>query len=503
MNIAKSIVLFALAFITSSTFVQGQIKGDLPKHRLPSPIYSPEPSFVDLYWKAWELAWDRVTYQEGVPQSPYMDENLWEDTIWIWDTEFMVLFCRYAPDVFPGIQSLDNFYKCILDKYPTSLRIQHPDNPPFYSWVEWEYYKMTGDRDRLQKVLIDNRWLQRHYQWFDSLKIGTKLHFEHAPILLQKEGIGYLWGNIQSGMDNTPRTSDAISDKEMLWMDALAQQALSALYISRIAKELGREDIAEEYDSLYADGKRLLNDYYWDETDGFYYDLNSSDNTHIKVRTPAVYWTMLAEVPDREQASRVAAFAADSLEFGGKYPWPTVSRRHHGYEPETGDYWRGGIWLPTAYMSTKALEAYGYHDLADENALKLLRQMDETYRTYSPATIWEAYSPTAPRPSEHLWTYKPRERVRPDFCGWSALGPISLFIENVLGFHNIDAQARLVEWRKKGDGNQGIRNLRFGDTITDIVANGSKLTVSSNQQYTLRVNGKNYKVKKGNNKFKI
>lgn len=498
------LVLLLEALLPMALLAQNQSKGPLPKEMLPTPVYSPEPGFVDLYWKAWELAWDRVKYQEGVPQSPYMDENLWDDTIWIWDTEFMVLFCRYAPDIFPGIQSLDNFYRCILEQDATSLRIQHPDNPPFYSWVEWEYYKVTGDRERLNTVFVDHQWPQRHYQWFDSLKIGTQLHFEHAPILLQKEDLGYRWGDVQSGMDNTPRTADAISVKDMLWMDAAAQQALSALYISRVANELGRSDIAAEYDSLYSAGKQLLNDYYWDETDGFYYDINSSDTTHIKVRTPAVYWAMLAEIPDKQQADRVAAYAADPLEFGGRYPWPTVSRRHRCYDNATGDYWRGAVWLPTAYMATKALETYGYCQLADENALRLLRQMEETYSTFSPATIWECYSPSAPEPSIHTLPYNGKsERVRPDFCGWSALGPISLFIENVLGFNNIDANARLVEWRKKGDGTQGIHNLRFGDTVTDIVADGNKLSVDSNHPYTLRINGKDLSIKIGKNKFNI
>ena len=135
------LIICILLFIPFQLEAQGGVKGELKKELLPQPVFSENPHFVDLYWKTWELAWGRVKYQEGVFQSPYMDENLWDDTIWIWDTEFMVLFCRYAPDIFPGIESLDNFYESILNKKSSSLRIQHPDNPPFYSWVEYEYYK--------------------------------------------------------------------------------------------------------------------------------------------------------------------------------------------------------------------------------------------------------------------------------------------------------------------------------------------------------------------------
>ncbi len=84
-------------------------------------------------------------------------------------------------------------------------------------------------------------------------------------------------------------------------------------------------------------------------------------------------------------------------------------------------------------MSTKALETYGYHDVAHENARRLLAQMSETYKTFEPHSIWECYSPSAARPGQRV-DGENLTLVAQDFCGWSALGPISLFIENVLGF---------------------------------------------------------------------
>ena len=211
---------------------------------------------------------------------------------------------------------------------------------------------------------------------------------------------------------------------------------------------------------------------------------------------------MLAEIPNKKQAEKLAKYAVDPMEFGGKYPWPSVSRRDKEYNDEIGDYWKGAVWLPLAYMATKALEIYGYYDIAYENSYKLLEQMSETYKEFTPATIWECYSPSAPCPSERQYKDR-RELVRPDFCGWSALGPISIFIENVLGFYNIDANKRLVEWHKKGEGEQGLRNLRFGDIITDIVANGNNLKIESNKSYSLVINGKKYKVKKGSQTFNL
>ena len=490
-----SLILIAILCLPAGAAAKKQ---KLDTTQLPQPIYDANPEFVDLYYAAWDQAWEKVKVQEGMFQSPYMDEGLWDDTIWIWDTEFMVLFCRYAPDIFPGIESLDNFYEAIHNSKSSSLRIWHPDNPPFFPWVEYEYYKMTGNKQRIKHILKDERFLQRHYEWFDKITPSTKLHFEHWETKLEKCDIGYHWGGLQSGMDNTPREDG--TGGRLLWVDALAQQTLSALYIKRLADVIGDKATAKEFAKKYETGKELLNTYYWDNTDGFYYDIFDDSHGFNKVRTPASFWAMLAEAPSAQQAMRMAGYAADPEEFGGKYPWKTVTPRHPAYNDSIGDYWRGAIWLPTAYMSTKALEAYGFHELAHRNSLNLLKQMSDTYRNYSPATIWECYSPSAAKPSFRLRDGKSK-RVRPDFCGWSALGPISLFIENVIGFSNIDATKRLVEWHRHGSERQGIRNLRFGSVIADIVAEGNSIEVVSNKDFTLTVNGKRFAVKAGMNSF--
>ena len=108
-------------------------------------------------------------------------------------------------------------------------------------------------------------------------------------------------------------------------------------------------------------------------------------------------------------------------------------------------------------------------------------------------TIWECYNPDASLPStEHGRT------ARPEFCGWSALGPISLFIENVLGFHKIMAKEKRIEWRLHQATRHGIRNLRFGNIITDIIYDGKNtVTVTSNTSYTLVINGVAQDINKG------
>lgn len=92
-------------------------------------------------------------------------------------------------------------------------------------------------------------------------------------------------------------------------------------------------------------------------------------------------------------------YLLDPATFGGARPWVTVARDDPSFT--TPNYWRGGVWLPTAYMTTKAIEKYGLHEQADKPAKNLLDHMLRTYKNYSPLTIWEAYGPTRDTPAEH------------------------------------------------------------------------------------------------------
>ena len=483
------------------------LKPSFDRALIPQPVFDAEPGYVELYWKAWEQAYAHVKWQKGLVQPLYMDEGLWDDTIWIWDSEFMVMFCKYAPKLFPGIQTLDNFYYTMLEDSGSSLRIQHPDNPPFFAWVENDYYKITGDRDHIRELLLDKKFPQRYWDLFPTLSPERKLQFDHYPIALKYKGIGYEWNGISSGMDNTPRTR---AGKGMLWVDAISQQALSALYISRLAKVVGDGATAREFKNKWKELRGIVNKYYWDDSDGCYYDIvpaPSGETASVAdvqaspsawrttgILTPASFWPMLAEIPSKAQARRMTEFALRPDKLGGEVPWVTVSRDDPDFDANDGLYWRGSMWLPTAYMGIKALEKYGFQEAADTTAEKALSWMLRTYCDYEPHTIWECYSPTAPTPSSNHG-----KRVRPDFCGWSALGPISLFIENVLGFHDIDASSRTVRWDIRHDCRHGLNNLTFGDTTTDLLYDpaASTVTIRSNKPYCLILNGKSHRIRAG------
>lgn len=465
------------------------------RSHIPRPVY-PDAELIELYDKTWEIASRRVRRgPAGLPASPYLDENCYEDQIWIWDTCFMVLFAKYAPGVFPGVESLDNLYLPIHEGSPTPLKIHFVDNPPLFAWVESAYYDYSGDRARLRHLLCNKRYLQKHFRWFSHAQRGVSFDCSPQPTHLQAIGQeGFIWSGRASGMDNSPRGRDAGGYDRILWVDAISQQALSARCLAELSQELGLAEEASQWADTYHSLKEQINKLYWDEQDGFYYDIDRESHRPCRVRTIASFWPLLAGVASPQQAQRMLQHMLDPALFGGDRPAPSLARSDCDHDHSTGDYWRGGIWLPTAYMAIKALEQYHFYAEADSIATRLLRLQLATYKQVEPHTIWECYSPGADAPStEH------GRRVRSEFCGWSALGPISLFIENILGFRRISAARREVYWSlHPNKGPHGIRNLRFGPIVTDIIFDGrSTVTTRTNHSYILIINGVPHTINEG------
>ncbi len=135
-------------------------------------------------------------------------------------------------------------------------------------------------------------------------------------------------------------------------------------------------------------------------------------------------------------------------------------------------------------MTMKALERCGETVLARKLSLQLLRWMKQCYDEVTPHTIWECYSPTEPRPS----TNKEGTFCRPEFCGWSALGPISLMLENVVGIRIQSAAERRIFWElPENCFRRGIRKLRLGNDLVTLIADGGVIETESARGFTLEI----------------
>ncbi|MCR4718401.1 MAG: neutral trehalase, partial [Firmicutes bacterium] len=382
---------------------------------IPEPICDDFPEYYEFYKKTWEIAKTHIKEIDGMPQSPYMDEAFCDTQIWIWDSCFMSLFCKYAQEIFPGIETLNNFYEVLYngkklpkiiptDKEPEwtgaipgkpyEIKVHIADNPPLFAWAEYENALINGDIEYIKQLLYDKKVLQKHYDWIEGLRGATLPDGVLNPTCLIAEKSGYRWEGGRSGMDNTPRgrkTPHAEkarpNNPDLLWIDAICQQALSARLIAKMFAIIKDSDNETEWIKKFEEKKKIINSLYWDKSDNFYYDIDCKTGEFCKVMTIASYWALTAGVASREQAKYLTEHLLNSKCFGGFVPFVSLSRSDNDFK-SNGAYWRGSVWLPTAYATLKGLVNYGFYEDAHILASKLLNHMYRTYREFNPHTIW-------------------------------------------------------------------------------------------------------------------
>lgn len=461
----------------------------LPKQYLPEPILENNHEWIELYYAAWEMAWNKIARgnEKNGFVKYYMDEGF-NELIYQWDTNFMAAFGIYANDLFPAIQSLDNFYNKQRDDgyiqrvyWESSGKIANEPtedepmvNPPLFAWIELKNYKLTGDKERLEKILPI---LIKYYSWIEKnmrSKWGNGLYY-NTPL--------------GSGMDNTPREDVNKGG----YIDMSAQQALAAKCISEIAGIINKDLIQKTFYDKYEGLKLIINYNCWNDETGFYFDFKQ-DGSLSSTKHIGAFWTLISQIADENKFHELKKHLTNPAEFWRPHLVPTLSYDDPHYDV-TGHYWRGSVWAPTNYMLIKGLEKYGDYLTSYQIAENHLKNMSYVYYFFKPEedkiafeeryaddykTIWECYSAEFLTPATR-WddTFYSRQ----DFVGWSGLGPIAMLIENIIGI-NIDVSNNEIIWRINRTDKHGIKNLNFGKEKVDIIC------LPKNDTYEFSINCK-------------
>jgi neutral trehalase len=175
---------------------------------------------------------------------------------------------------------------------------------------------------------------------------------------------------------------------------------------------LGKTQEQNEYQQHAQELTKLINDVFWDEKDGFYYDRNEKTGKKIRVKSVAGFFPLWAGVATPAQARRlVREHLFNEKEFWLAYPVATYAKTEPDfYEGTTkGECnWRGNSWIPSNYMIFHGLIKYGYdkeaRELADRT-YKMVLDMNPVTREYYDSETGQGYG------------------MNP-FWGWSSLGYI-------------------------------------------------------------------------------
>jgi glycogen debranching enzyme len=480
------------------------------KNKLPIPILTKDTGWISMYWKAWDIAFSNFkSPPKGSPLVSNFIDEAFNEYIFQWDTEFMIMFARYCHNIFPAIQSLDNFYcrqhsdgliwRVITEaegkdhEWGGGKHFARTLNPPLFSWAEVETFNLTGDKSRFAMVLPV---LEKYIQWIEENRKCI-----NTPHQLY-------WTNGQaSGMDNTPRDEGRpdghSSFSEHGWVDISSQMVLQYKNLAFICKELKCSKKEKLYLSKAQAIAALINKWMWNNEDGMYYDVNEKGE-QVKWKTIASFWPMLAGITNKEKNEKLILNLKDTASFWRRNVFPTLAANQKYYNPY-GEYWLGGVWAPTNYMVIKGLENYGYNEFAYQATERYLNGLYNVYK--STGTLWEAYAPDVDLPATNEGG---KDLVRKNFVGWTGCGPITLLIENILGI-KVNASENTIYWNINRQDTHGIKNLPCGKVNVSLLYNvksNNKFEIiaetDTNLSLVIKSNTGKTKIlllKKGKNKF--
>ena len=516
----------------------GRVVVDLPVYEtdknmgfLPEAVLDGNPEYVSIYDKAWELGYSRARKPPSTQPwyRTWMDEAF-SDFIYQWDMASMMWFAKYMHKGFDAMGSMDIFYQAqrddggitrrILERNGSAAGPRHGEvNPPLFVWSEWQSFRLTGDIDRVRRVLpalreyIDwlsiVRWSQssdHQLYWNEMGGSGNETLFR--PYAIYRDG-GKEWG-----------------DPDHSGMMAQAYLLLGELYDT-----VGDTDQATRMRATGEAVTERIHDYMWKTftVDGTTYgqwfyvnangDIAPSDPARSYVDEPqtANLWAMTLGVDDATKRKQVKRLLGSEDWYNTDVPLGTLPKSHSQYQG-WGGYGLGQVMSPYTYAAIKGVETlYGY-EYAQGFSEKYLDGIAEVYE-YSD-TIWEHYAPSkqthtditnarfyvyvldsnvngrapcptggdgrrrceivktgytltagdyaAParrRPEDHNCggcggldtTYGP-SLVKADFVGWGGIGPIALLIENVIGIQP-DAIDKEITWHMTRTDRHGLNNL--------------------------------------------
>ncbi len=397
---------------------------------------------------ALEIA-ERKMFRDETPGkhcSPRLGTGGSFEDIFLWDTVFCCHWAKYHADKFPLTGSLDNFYRCQQDDGFISRQIHSngiskwsPDHPvsfapPLFSWIELELEHLNIMPGRLAEVydfLVKLHKFNYRWQRSDGLYFSDPWGCGMDDIPRVNDPADYLRGGgiklTRNSILDEGADGDALFqimhtripgyfdwNKQLGWVDTTCQVAFDALNLAEIAGKLGKKDDAAAYFAEHRKLAETVNELCWDEDSGIYRDY--LDGGWIRHKHIGAFWSLISGVAPESRAEKLFQHLENPETFGLPCGIPGISADDREFGLNKEHYWRGPVWAPAVYMILCGLRRFGQKELASRIAGKFYTAAYNIWE--KTGTIWENYSP--------VQSDTPSVAAAPDFCGWSALIPLTI-----------------------------------------------------------------------------
>ncbi len=228
--------------------------------------------------------------------------------------------------------------------------------PPVLGWAAQQLFQITRDDDlykRLYPALV------RCHEWWFTRRDQDG------------DGLAEYDEDLESGWDNSPRWDHG--RVEPLELNSFLIMQLRAL--ADMADVLNKKDESAKWrqEAAVLARKMLERMYFADES--IFYDIAFDSHEPIRIKTPASFIPLWADVPLPEDQARhmIETYLLSPDHFFGPVPFPVVGYSEKEYA--AGKWWRGPVWINIAYLMTEVLRKYGYEKERREAIRRLLNVM--------------------------------------------------------------------------------------------------------------------------------
>jgi hypothetical protein len=255
---------------------------------------------------------------------------------------------------------------------------------PWYSWLNWEVYKMTRDKKFLKEMYGSS---VKFYNFYTANrdKDGDGLCEWGGDAVLEsvRDALVAVWDKV-----GYPANFEGLDLNCMLVMEAKSLEAM--------ARELGLYAEAGKWKADYEKRTELINKYCWDKETGFYYNVNKIDHS-FTFKTPndlkrmeiIGFLPLWAGIANEEQAGILVSHLTNPKKFWRKYGIPSLAADDNYYNDK--GYWNGPVWVQWNYLIMNGLFKYGYKKEAKQLVDKVSSVMYD--RLGYDHNLWEFYSP--------------------------------------------------------------------------------------------------------------
>ncbi len=212
------------------------------------------------------------------------------------------------------------------------------------------------------------------------------------------------WHTPDTPFGNDPARCDPQSPVlPFLAPDLTASVYCSRKYLARMARSLGDEAAAAEWETKAERMSRSLVEHCYDETDGFFYDVDRHGN-FVRIQSDVLLRVLASEVGDDAFfASSLRRYILNTRKFFAKYPFTSIAMDDPRFDPHsTYNSWAGPSNFLTLLRAPRAFELHGRHvelTWATQSIVSAVSRLSRFGQTLSPWTgeegFTEAYSPAA------------------------------------------------------------------------------------------------------------